>query len=132
MIHTSSLHLKSFENGLPSSSIVEDVDVTAWGRVPTNFSIVEAFDNDPTSREYQDVGFDGLRDADERLFFDSVYIQKLLNAGYDVTDPVYINALNDPSADKDRDSNHPVAKRLNLGSETKTQLTNTFTRIGKG
>ena len=24
-----------------------DVDTTQWGRVPTNFSIVEAFDNDP-------------------------------------------------------------------------------------
>ncbi|MBT5750392.1 MAG: cell surface protein SprA, partial [Flavobacteriales bacterium] len=39
---------KSFENGLPTSEIVEDVDTTAWGRVPTNFSIVEAFDNDPS------------------------------------------------------------------------------------
>ena len=32
---------KSFENGLPTSAIVEDVDTTAWGRVPTNFSIIE-------------------------------------------------------------------------------------------
>jgi cell surface protein SprA len=90
---------KSFENGLPTSSTVEDVDTTAWGRVPTNFSIVEAFDNDPSSRQFQDVGLDGLRNTDERLFFDSVYIQQLLSAGYDATDPVYINALNDPSAD---------------------------------
>ena len=45
---------KSFENGLPVSSEVIDVDTTAWGRVPTNFSIVEAFDNDPLSREFQD------------------------------------------------------------------------------
>ena len=29
---------------------IDDVDTTAWGRVPTNFSIVEAFDNDPSSR----------------------------------------------------------------------------------
>ena len=50
---------KSFENGLPISPTIEDVDTTVWGRVPTNFSIVEAFDNDPTSRVYQDVGLDG-------------------------------------------------------------------------
>ena len=90
---------KSFENGLPTSSVIEDVEETAWGRVPTNFSIVDAFDNDPTSREYQDVGIDGLRDADERIFFDSVYIQQLLSAGFEDTDPVYINAISDPSGD---------------------------------
>ena len=59
---------KSFENGLPTSSTVEDVDTTVWGRVPTNFSIVDAFDNDPTSRQYQDVGLDGLRTAEENCF----------------------------------------------------------------
>ena len=85
---------KSFENGLPTSSIVEDVDTTAWGRVPTNFSIVEAFDNDPTSRAYQDVGLDGLKNTDEKLFFDSVYIQQL-----DPSSIAYQNAIKDPSAD---------------------------------
>ena len=89
---------KSFENGLPTSAIVEDVDTTAWGRVPTNFSIVEAFDNDPTSREYQDVGLDGLRTVDEKLFFDSVYIEPLLSL-YGATSSAYGNAINDPSGD---------------------------------
>ena len=54
---------KSFENGLPTNSIIENVDTTSWGRVPTSYSIVEAFDNDPLSREYQDVGLDGLSDS---------------------------------------------------------------------
>ena len=58
---------KSFENGLPTSANVIDVDTTQWGRVPTNFSIVEAFDNDPLSREFQDVGLDGLNNTDEKL-----------------------------------------------------------------
>ena len=89
---------KSYENGLPTSSIVEDVTTTAWGRVPTNFSIVDAFDNDPTSREYQDVGLDGLRNNDESLFFDSVYLQPLANA-YGTTSLVYTQAIKDPSAD---------------------------------
>ena len=91
---------KSFENGLPTSSTVEDVDTTAWGRVPTNFSIVEAFDNDPSSRQFQDVGMDGLRNADEKLFFDSVYIQQISNnPALTASSIAYQNAVKDPSAD---------------------------------
>ena len=90
---------KSFENGLPTSSNIEDITTTAWGRVPTNFSVVDAFDNDPTSRIYQDVGYDGLGSADERIFFDSIYIQQLIFSGFPETDPVYINAVKDPSSD---------------------------------
>jgi len=85
---------KSFENGLPASSNVIDVDTTKWGRVPTNFSIVEAFDNDPLSREFQDVGLDGLSNEDERLFFGSSYLQQL-----DPNSIAYQNAFKDPSAD---------------------------------
>ena len=93
---------KSFENGLPTSSIVEDVQTTQWGRVPTNFSIVDAFDNDPNSRNFQDVGLDGLRTIDEKIFFDTSYIQQLLFNGFLETDQVYINALDDPSGDNFR------------------------------
>ena len=89
---------KSFENGLPTSATVQDVDTTAWGRVPTNFSIVEAFDNDPTARLFQDVGFDGLKNLDEKLFFSETYIQKIGDV-YGTTSTVYGNATNDPSAD---------------------------------
>ena len=87
---------KSFENGLPTSSVVSDVETTAWGRVPSNFSIVEAFDNDPASREFQDVGMDGLRNVDEKLFFDSIYIQQIAPV---LTSTAYQNIVNDPSAD---------------------------------
>ena len=51
---------KSFENGLPGSAEVKNVDTTAWGRVPTVQAVVHAFDNAPESRQYQDVGLDGL------------------------------------------------------------------------
>ena len=89
---------KSFENGLPTSSDVVDVDTTVWGRVPTNFSIVEAFDNDPLSREFQDIGLDGLANNDEVLFYKENYIDLIENA-YGSTSPAYQNAINDPSAD---------------------------------
>ncbi len=89
---------KSFENGLPINSTVVDVDTTQWGRVPTNFSIVEAFDNDPLSREYQDVGLDGLSNNDEKLFFESNYLQQV-EALYGSGSIAYQNALEDPSGD---------------------------------
>ena len=89
---------KSFENGLPTSSTAENIDTTSWGVVPTNFSIVDAFDNEPSSRQYQDVGLDGLRTSDELLFFDSIYLEQL-ETQYGSNSLVYQQALNDPSAD---------------------------------
>ena len=89
---------KSFENGFPTSANIENVDTTSWGRVPTNFSIVDAFDNDPISRQFQDIGLDGLNNSDERLFFDSIYLSKLENL-YGSSSQAYLNANNDPSAD---------------------------------
>ena len=70
---------KSFENGLPGSPILQNIDTTSWGRVPTVQSVVHAFDNSSESRTYQDVGLDGLRDQDEQAFFID-YLQK--SAGY--------------------------------------------------
>ena len=60
---------KSFENGLPTTGLLVNVDSTNWGRVSTLQSLVNAFDNNPASRKYQDVGLDGLNDDDERRFF---------------------------------------------------------------
>lgn len=86
---------KSFENGLPGSADVKNVDTTAWGRVPTIQAVVHAFDNDPKSRLFQDVGLDGLMDQDEQTFF-SKYLEKSLL----ITDPdTYQNILKDPSGD---------------------------------
>lgn len=58
---------KSFENGLPPTgvSIQNDLDTTAWARVSSQQSIVNAFDNDDVARSNQDVGLDGYKDADE-------------------------------------------------------------------
>ncbi|MBG65192.1 MAG: cell surface protein SprA [Flavobacteriales bacterium] len=89
---------KSFENGLPTSATIENVDTTVWGRVPTNFSIVEAFDNDPNSRQYQDVGLDGLRDSEEILFFDTIFLKKL-EQDFGPNSQAYLKALADPSSD---------------------------------
>ena len=89
---------KSYENGLPTSAVVTNVDTTIWGRVPNVQSLVDAFDNTPESRPYQDVGYDGLRDQDEITFFDTSYIAKIANSFGQVSD-AYKNAVADPSSD---------------------------------
>jgi cell surface protein SprA len=89
---------KANEAGLPISNLVTNVDTTIWGRVPTVQVLVNAFDNTPGSRQYQDVGYDGLNDADERTFFDTTYLKKIASL-YGVNSQAYQLALKDPSSD---------------------------------
>ena len=89
---------KSFEHGLPTSEQVQNVDTTIWGRVPALQAMVNEFDNDNAARPYQDVGYDGLRNADEEAYFDSTYLQQIANE-YGVNSEAYQQALADPSAD---------------------------------
>jgi cell surface protein SprA len=86
---------KSFENGLPTSSELINVDETVWGRVSTLQSLVNAFDNNINSRKYQDVGFDGMNDDDERTKFQQYLDELRLH----VNDDVFQKALTDPSSD---------------------------------
>ena len=86
---------KSFENGLPTTDVVEDVDTTVWGRVSTLQSLVSSFDNGTSARQYQDIGFDGLDDEDEQTHFQE-YLEELR---LKVNDDVYQAALNDPAND---------------------------------
>ncbi len=79
----------------PGTPVAKDVDTTSWGRVPTVQAVVHAFDNDPTTREYQDVGLDGLRNVDEQSFLVD-YLQKAQL----IADPAaYAKILTDPSND---------------------------------
>jgi len=69
--------LKSFENGLPTNAADSSnpanannpYTMTAWGRMPSNPSLVNAFDNNTASRPFQDVGLDGLADGAEVYYF---------------------------------------------------------------
>ncbi|HVS94439.1 MAG TPA: cell surface protein SprA [Mucilaginibacter sp.] len=60
---------KSLENGIPVNGDLSQVDTTVWGRVAKNQPVVNAFDNNPASRVVQDIGLDGLNDAEERSMF---------------------------------------------------------------
>ncbi len=105
---------KAFENGLPTGPEVTNVDTTVWGRVSTLQSLVNAFDNDAASRKKQDIGFDGLNDADERTFF-SGFLNELQQQ---VNPNAYQQALNDPASDDYhyyRGSDYDSQKRSILG-----------------
>ena len=65
-------NLKMYENGLPGDDLSSNVTPTTWGNVPTNPSIIYAFDEDDTSRNRQDIGLDGLTDEEERVKFPSL------------------------------------------------------------
>ena len=88
---------KSYENGLPTSEEVTNVDTTIWGRVPTLQALVNAFDNNEDSRKYQDIGYDGLNSNDEASFFET-YLNNIANI-FGADSPIYQVALNDPSND---------------------------------
>lgn len=94
--------LKSYENGLPTDqtdaenpgNTANPYTITAWGHIPSNPSLVDAFDNDNTTRPYQDVGLDGLGDGDERNFF-ATYVASMQKEGGAAAKQAY----NDPSSD---------------------------------
>jgi len=56
---------KQYENGLPGVNSNDLTANTIWGKVPATQSLVYAFDADETNRTLQDLGFDGLADAEE-------------------------------------------------------------------
>ena len=90
---------KSFENGLPTTpGNHQEIDTSQFGFIATSPQINFAFDNDPNSRDRQDLGLDGLTDDEERDFFDTVYL-KQLESNFGTNAPVYQKALTDPSND---------------------------------
>jgi len=91
---------KSFENGLPTNPDGTNFETTIWGRVPTVQAVVNAFDNDPESRIFQDVGLDGLGNADERAHF-ADHLQQIATI-FGSGSEAYQRAWNDPSSDSYR------------------------------
>ncbi|MBX2923061.1 MAG: cell surface protein SprA [Chitinophagaceae bacterium] len=92
---------RAYENGLPTPAIPAQTDNSVWGTVPVNpIQVTQAFSNDPADRPYQDVGFDGLGDDDERSVRQS-YLQQLQTT-FGAGSQAYQNALTDPSSDNFR------------------------------
>ncbi|MFZ4463064.1 MAG: cell surface protein SprA, partial [Bacteroidales bacterium] len=104
---------KSYENGLPSTAAVVNVDTTIWGRVPRIQALVESFSNEAGSRQYQDIGYDGLSDSDEASFRAPDFLSKIENQ-YGAQSGAYAAALADPSAD-----NFQYFRGSNLDSDSR-------------
>jgi cell surface protein SprA len=61
-----------FENGLPPDGNIQpgsNVTETPWGYVTNQQFLTNAFDNNPASRQNQDVGWDGMPNTQERIKF---------------------------------------------------------------
>ncbi|WP_055144474.1 T9SS outer membrane translocon Sov/SprA [Jiulongibacter sediminis] len=88
----------NFENGIPpSDSGFSQPVVTAWGKAPKVQFITDAFDNDPDSRERQDVGLDGLSNEEERQY---EHIRNFLDEIQpNLTPEAYNRISEDPSGD---------------------------------
>lgn len=90
--------LISFENGLPNPSDTAKVNTSAWGKVPRfQQQLTNAFDNDPASRAYQDVGYDGMADNQERGFRQAFLAS--ISQFYGTGSAFYQQAYNDPDND---------------------------------
>ncbi|MEM9990696.1 MAG: cell surface protein SprA, partial [Bacteroidota bacterium] len=88
---------KFFENGLPRdpSRRAAELVETDWGKVPTSLQIVDAFDNDPEARAAQDLGLDGMDNAEEADHYES-WLSSL--EGF-ITPNALENIRQDPSND---------------------------------
>ncbi len=56
---------KQYENGLPEDGSTDGTIETQFGKVPLNQSLVYTFDTQGQERTNQDIGLDGLSDAEE-------------------------------------------------------------------
>jgi len=56
---------KQYENGLPEDGSNSNTLSTEWGKVPSNQSLIYTFSSTGDGRINQDIGLDGLNDAEE-------------------------------------------------------------------
>ncbi len=86
----------SYENGLPRDGDKNKTDSTSWGLISEIQPPVTpyAFDFNSNSRQYQDLGLDGLNDDDEKLYFSNV-----IDSLYNYMPPALVNNINDLSSD---------------------------------
>lgn len=91
----------NYENGLPTQTdTTRPTVLTAWGRVPLLQPINQNFDNDPETRDLQDVGYDGLHDTAEVNFFDA-FVNAALTK-YGAGTPAFDTISSDPAWDNYR------------------------------
>lgn len=68
-----------YENGLSTPEAPSNTSKSTWGKQPTQFPVLYAFPSDGAGREAQDVGLDGLTNAEEATAFGTGYMNPVLN-----------------------------------------------------
>lgn len=96
--------MKSYENGIPIDGDNRFIAETVWGRVSRQTSLTYAFENSENARPMQDVGLDGLPNADEYNFSSyKDYLDKLRSklsaAALSEMEENPFSPLNDPAGD---------------------------------
>ncbi len=87
---------KAYESGMPVGDS-KNYTETVWGRIPTEKSVIYSFSNESGARKKQDVGFNGLTDAEELTF--PAYKEYLDNIKNVVDDNTFGKIQNDPAGD---------------------------------
>lgn len=85
---------KSYENGLPADGSLTNLVPTNWGNIPSNPSIIYAFDENDAARINQDIGLDGLNDTQEDAFFRGVAADLGLTVDFSKLNPADIASDN--------------------------------------
>lgn len=88
---------KFYESGMPvDGSKSYTYTYTQWGKIPTQSTVTYAFATTSGSRALQDVGFNGLTDAEEQEFYKSAYLDQIQGK---VNQAVFDSIFADPARD---------------------------------
>ena len=86
---------KFYESGMPVDGS-NSFTYTQWGKIPTQSTVTYAFATTSGSRALQDVGFNGLTDAEEQTFYKSAYLDQIQGK---VNQAVFDSIFADPARD---------------------------------
>ena len=86
---------KFYESGMPVDGS-NSFTTTQWGKIPTQSTVTYAFATTSGSRALQDVGFNGLTDAEEQEFYKSAYLDQIQGK---VNQAVFDSIFADPAHD---------------------------------
>ena len=86
---------KFYESGMPVDGS-NSYAYTQWGKIPTQSTVAYAFATTSGSRALQDVGFNGLTDAEEQAFYRSAYLDQIQGK---VNQAVFDSIFADPARD---------------------------------
>ena len=86
---------KFYESGMPVDGSKSYI-YTQWGKIPTQSTVTYAFATTSGSRALQDVGFNGLTDAEEQEFYKSAYLDQIQGK---VNQAVFDSIFADPARD---------------------------------